>query len=294
MMAAVVGSMLVAGPVAALDAPLVVPIQSKPGSVRLMIHAGPSGAPLGFYLERMKKSEYDALGGWPSSPTGSWMSGTFTGIPSFNIEGTADAYALAPGEAIEVELGQLFDESGVVATDLEELEPNTQYVIRVKTNGSGPFAPSGFTETMVLGSAPLARNCTFTQGYWKNHTGAWPVGSLTLGTVSYTAAELLLILQTPPQGRKLVILAHQLIAAKLNLANGADPGAISTTVTNADLLIGAKVVPPIGGGMLTNNPATAYANALDDFNNGLVGPGHCGSVPATSKSWGSVKAIYRH
>src|SRR5688572_4120879 len=190
-MAAVGGSLLVAGPAAALDAPVVVPMQSKPGSVRLMVHAGDSGAPLGFYIERMKKSEYDALGGWPTSPTGSWMSGTFTGTPSFNIQGTGDAYALAPSEAIEVELGQLFDETGVSATDLEELQPNTQYVIRVKTNGTGPFAPSGFTETIVVGSAPLAQNCTFTQGYWKNHTEAWPVTNLTLGTVNYTAAELL-------------------------------------------------------------------------------------------------------
>ena len=293
-MAAVVGSLLVAGPAAALDVPVVVPIQSKPGSVRLMVHAGDSGAPLGFYIERMKKSEYDALGGWPTSSTGSWMSGTFTGTPSFNIQGTGDAYALAPKEAIEVELGQLFDETGVVATDLEELEPNTQYVIRVKTNGTGPFPPSGFTETIVVGSAPLAQNCTFTQGYWKNHTEAWPVGGLTLGTVNYTAAQLLLILETAPQGRKMVILAHQLIAAKLNLANGADPGSISTTIANADALIGAKVCPPIGSGMLTNNPATTYANLLDDFNNGLVGPGHCGVVPATAKTWGSVKAMYRN
>ncbi|MEO6461911.1 MAG: hypothetical protein ABIP29_02455 [Candidatus Eisenbacteria bacterium] len=290
---AIVGSLLVAGPAAALDVPRVVPMQSKPGSVRLMVNAGNSGAPLGFYIERIKKSEYDALGGWPASPSGSWMGGSFTGVPSFNIEGTADAYALAPAEAIEVELGQLFDETGVVATDLDELEPGTQYMIRVKANGSGPWTPSGFSESIVVSSTPLAQNCTFTQGYWKNHEEVWPVTGLTLGNVSYSAAQLLQILQQQPQGNKLVILAHQLIAAKLNLANGASPASVATTIANADAIIANKVVPPIGSGSLTNNPATSYANTLDDFNNGLLGPGHCGSVPANASTWGSVKAMYR-
>lgn len=293
-MAALAASLLIAGPVSAFEAPLLVPVQSKPGSVRLMVHAGESGAPFGFQIERMKRSEYDALGGWPASPTGSWMTGAFTGIPSFNIEGSADAYALAAGEVIEVELGQLFAETGVVATDLEELDPDTEYVIRVRTTGFGPWLPGPFTETMVVGSAPLAQNCTFTQGYWKNHPESWPVGSLTLGTVNYTAAELLLILKTAPQGRRILILAHQLIAAKLNLANGADPGSAATTIADADALIGAQVCPPLGSGVLANQPAIGYANLLDDFNNGLIGPGHCLVVPATAKTWGSVKAQYRN
>ena len=290
---AIVGLLIAAGPAAALDVPLVVPVQAKPGSVRLMVNAGNSGAPLGFYIERIKKSEYDALGGWPTSPGGSWMGGSFTGVPSFNIQGTADAYALAPAEAIEVELGQLFDETGVVATDLDELEPGTQYMIRVRANGSGPWAPSAFTESMVVGSAPLAQNCTYTQGYWKNHEEVWPVTSLTLGTVSYTKAELLQILKEPARGNKLVILAHQLIAAKLNLANGANPIAAAATIAAADALIGALVCPPIGGGSLPADPATSYANLLDDFNNGLIGPGHCGTTPALPTTWGAVKSQYR-
>lgn len=295
-MAILLGSVFAAGPAAALDVPVVVPMQSKPGSVRLMINAGNSGARLGFYIERIRKTEFDALGGWPESPGAgsSWMSGSFTGVPSFNVEGTADAYALAPIEAIEVELGQLFDETGVVATDLEELDPATQYVIRVRANGAGPWTPSDFTESIVVSSAPLAQNCTYTQGYWKNHEEAWPVNSLTLGTVTYTKAELLQILNHAPQGNKLVILAHQLIAAKLNLANGASPSSIATTIANSDAIIGNRVSPPIGTGALTNNPATGYANSLDDFNNGLIGPGHCGTVPASASTWGAVKAIYRN
>src|SRR5688572_23676843 len=63
-----------------------------------------------------------------------------------------------------------------------------------------------------------ASGCTLTQGYWKNHPEAWPVASLELGSVTYSKAQLLSIFRTPVSGNGLVSLAHQLIAAKLNVA----------------------------------------------------------------------------
>jgi len=295
-MAILAGSLIAAAPAAAFDVPVVSVVQSKPSSVRLNVSGGASGASMGFYIERMKKAEFDALGGWPSSPTGSWVSGNYTGYPTFNVQGTSADYVLTPSELIEVELGQLFDETGVTASSTDELEPGTQYVIRVRANGmgTGTYAESPFSPTLILGTTPPAQNCTYTLGYWKNHEQAWPVGSLMIGTVNYTAAQLLQILNEPAQGRKIVILAHQLIAAKLNVANGADASAVAATIANADALIGNKIIPPIGAGTLTNNPATGYANTLDDFNNGLLGPGHCGTVPAAARTWGSVKSMYRN
>jgi len=44
-----------------------------------------------------------------------------------------------------------------------------------------------------------------------------------LGAVSCSDQQLLQILNDPAQGNGLIILAHQLIAAKLNIAHGADP-----------------------------------------------------------------------
>src|SRR5262245_44270594 len=44
------------------------------------------------------------------------------------------------------------------------------------------------------------RECVFTQGYWKNHPDAWPVETLTLGTVTYTKDQLLSIFHTPVAG----------------------------------------------------------------------------------------------
>jgi hypothetical protein len=126
-------------------------------------------------------------------------------------------------------------------------------------------------------SPPEEEGCTFTQGYWKNHEEAWPVTSLTLGTVTYTQSQLLSILNQPVKGNGLVSLAHQLIAVKLNVASGASSSAISSAISAADALIGGLVVPPVGGGSLAPGSVSSLVSQLDAFNNGFTGPGHCGN-----------------
>jgi hypothetical protein len=116
--------------------------------------------------------------------------------------------------------------------------------------------------------------CTFTQGYWKNHPDAWKVTSLKLGSVTYTKAQLLDILDTPPKGNGLISLAHQLIAAKLNGATSAT-AVIGPTIAAADALIDGKVVPPVGSGFLDPSVTDALTTALDNWNSGITGPGEC-------------------
>jgi hypothetical protein len=133
----------------------------------------------------------------------------------------------------------------------------------------------------VTAACPLVTGCTLGQGFWKNHyAGNWPasvlIGGLTLGTVSYTAAQLESIFNTPPAGGEgLLILAHQLIAAKLNIANGADPSVVASTIAAADALIGGLVVPPVGSGSLASSAVSALSTTLDQYNSGLIGPGPC-------------------
>lgn len=117
--------------------------------------------------------------------------------------------------------------------------------------------------------------CTLTQGYWKNHEEDWPVSTLTLGTVSYSQPQLLAIFDSPVAGNGLISLAHQLIAAKLNIANGASGSAIASSIAAADALIGSLVVPPVGGGSLDPSATSALVTALDNYNRGITGPGHC-------------------
>ena len=68
-----------------------------------------------------------------------------------------------------------------------------------------------------------------------------------------------------------VILSHQWIAASLNVAAGTDPSAVSAELAEAEALLNTCVNPG------TPDPARAIelAGILDDYNNGVIGPGHC-------------------
>jgi hypothetical protein len=121
-----------------------------------------------------------------------------------------------------------------------------------------------------------ADDCVSGQGYWKNTTDPWPVESLMLGNVTYSKSELLSILTTPPAGNGLITLAHQLIAAKLNVANGAVPTSeIQDSIDAADALIGDLVVPPVGAGSLAPGATGALVTALEAFNNPEEGVSYC-------------------
>jgi hypothetical protein len=293
-MAALVGMALVGGPALAdeLDIPVVNAVGAKPSTVRLQVQAGASGAQQGFTAEWMKKSDFDALGGWPQGPSELVMRGDFVGTPVWTTAGNAGDYTLAPQQWMDIELGQLFDETGVSATTTAELDAGTAYVVRVFARGGNGFTDSQPTADAVVSTLNAAQNCTFTIGYWKTHPGAWPVTSLTLGTVTYNQADLLAILNEPSGGNGLLILAHQLIAAKLNLINGANPSFISATIADADALIGGLVPPPVGGDFLDPSVTTADSHMLDDWNNGITGPGHCGDTASKPATWGHLKSMY--
>jgi hypothetical protein len=128
------------------------------------------------------------------------------------------------------------------------------------------------------GNGECDAGCALSQGYWKNHPDAWPVNSLTLGTVIYNKARLLSILSEPVKGNGLVSLAHQLIAARLNLANGAaaTPEVIQA-ITDANALINGLIIPPFGNGFLHPSVTSALTATLDAYNNGLApgGPPAC-------------------
>jgi hypothetical protein len=155
----------------------------------------------------------------------------------------------------------------VVVNDLR-FSPSTGRLVAF-TYGRGAFALQD-----SLNKCPLA------QGYWKNNPGIWPVASLTLGSQLYIQAQLLALLKATAAGGTTadasLILAKQLIAAKLNIANGSDPSVVSTTIGDADRLLGilSGVLPlgvrpssPLGQAM------TADANVLDAYNNAGLTPG---------------------
>jgi hypothetical protein len=120
--------------------------------------------------------------------------------------------------------------------------------------------------------------CVHSQGFWKNHSDAWPVAGLTLGANQYSKSNLLEILRQPVKGNGLVSLSHQLIAAKLNVASGAAvPGDAQQAIDDADRLIGSMLVPPIGSGKAKPKKTSALNDTLDLYNNGDLpgGPPKC-------------------
>jgi hypothetical protein len=128
--------------------------------------------------------------------------------------------------------------------------------------------------------------CTRTQGYWGSSPQGQalvPVlvpGTMNLGMVNYTASELAMILDVPAGGNALLILGHQLIAAKLNILNGANPGPVAGTIATADNLIGTLVMPPIGSDDVDPSSAlgqqmVATASTLESYNSGNLGVPHC-------------------
>ncbi len=296
-----------------LDTPTLSTLGSGATSIIVQIEAGASGAPGGFTLEWMKSADFDPEAGWPADPSSIFYC-QFIGEPTLNTTWGSTTFLLEANGIAVLQAGDLFDETGMYGNNYEELEFSTEYLVRVRADAVAGFDASDPSPAFsVSTSVPqgTGNNCTFTQGYWKTHgptgcvtgnnTNQWPASimtfGMTLGNVNYTVAQLCSILKTPAGGNGLLIVAHQLIAANLNIAQGASvPAAVQTAITQANAAIGNLVIPPVGGGTLPPGQTSGLTQTLDDYNNGVTGPGHCGdNVPtaATQSSWGAVKSLYR-
>ena len=128
-----------------------------------------------------------------------------------------------------------------------------------------------FIGVIAAQDATSSAQCPLGQGYWKNHAEAWPVADLMLGSQMYTQLELLGILNLPSQGDASIILAHQLIAAKLNIAAGGDATAISSMIAQADALLAAfpnKLPFGVAPSSTEGAAMTGLSGVLDVYNNG--------------------------
>ena len=151
------------------------------------------------------------------------------------------------------------------------------------------FGSGGFSGNQVVfeaefsdGSQSIAmatvsgNRCPQSQGFWKNHTAQWPQDSLILGNQSYSKSDLLNILNTSNTSDASLVLARQLIAAKLNIGNFSDPQPVSSTIADADALLtgfagklpyNVKTVSSPGKAMVDD------ANLLEKYNSGQLTAG---------------------
>ncbi|MBK8033776.1 MAG: hypothetical protein IPK17_30615 [Chloroflexi bacterium] len=147
-------------------------------------------------------------------------------------------------------------------------------------------ASSRSDDHVVNITVPCA-GCTLTQGYWKTHSdrgpapydSAWITAMTPLGedTLFFnTGLSWYTVFWTPPAGNAFYNLAHQYMAAKLNILNGAaTTPAVTSAIASAEALFASL---PAGSITLTNaqtRNARNWASTLDQYNNGLIGPGHC-------------------
>lgn len=124
---------------------------------------------------------------------------------------------------------------------------------------------------------PPTAGCTRSQGYWKTHHAGARVPALDRDWPLPEATELcgrgwLELLGTAPRGGDAwVILAHQYIAARLNVAAGASvPGEVDDALTDAAAYLSACEVERDD-----RVAALDVAERLEAYNTGEVGPGHC-------------------
>jgi len=257
-----------------LSTPTISCFSNNQTSITVQIKAGATGAPAGFSLQWIKTSDLLALGGvWP---TAGFCAASFSGVPS------CSNYNLAPNATVNIKVGDnLFDDCGASSGCANiPLECGTQYSFRAFAHANAANNKSAFSAIQVCETAACDKpscepGCTLTQGFWKTHSELWSNTSLTLGSVNYSAAQLLTIYNAAPAGNGLKTLAHQLITAKLNILNGAEPTAIQTAIASADALIGTLIVPPVGAGFLAPTVVATLVNELTDWNEGKTGPGHC-------------------
>jgi hypothetical protein len=275
-----------AGKVARTSKPTISAAGATQVSTVLQVCGGATGASAGFSVQWMTAADYAANGNiWYPSDDPRLCKASFSG------NANVSRYNLGPGECVTVNLGDLLLDNGASTNCLAALTCGTEYVVRSFAHATCGLSRSDFTPNLSLSTLACGQNgggCTNPQDYWRSfnplacltNPGSilcidWPVTSLTLGSVSYTVEQLVAILNTPASGNGLIALVHQLIAAKLSIAAGADGSAVTATIAAADGLVGGLVVPPLGEGYLDEGVTAAYTATLASFNQGAIGPGAC-------------------
>jgi hypothetical protein len=154
----------------------------------------------------------------------------------------------------------------------------------VRRNASTLLAYDSWTVNVDV---PCAEGCTLTQGYWKTHSAKGPapyddgwlqIGAAGQDTTFYLSGKSWYgVFWTPLAGNPYYNLAHQYMAAKLNVLNGASSTPeVTAALASAESLFATYTPTQVGSGSKAlKKQFTELASLLDRYNNGLVGPGHC-------------------
>ena len=132
--------------------------------------------------------------------------------------------------------------------------------------------------------------CTRTPGYWMTHSDRGPapydhtwkmLGVLEEDTPFFLSGKTYYqaLWMNSRKGNAYYILAQAYIAAQLNTLGGVSiPGPVSTAWDQATILFNTYTPLQVAawkGSKGQRSTFLALAKILDDYNNGLIGPGHC-------------------
>jgi hypothetical protein len=140
---------------------------------------------------------------------------------------------------------------------------------------------------------PPMEGCTRTIGYWKNWTGLGPQddmmsallpiwlgdagGSKSIPVTTVEIAVDVLTMKTYGKNNNgITKLYAQLLAAKLNISNGASGMDVADIISDADAFLADNDWNDWGDlSDADKGMVMGWQGDLDDYNNGLIGPGHC-------------------
>lgn len=132
------------------------------------------------------------------------------------------------------------------------------------------------------------QGCTYTQGYWKTHSehgpapydATWAQLANGANTPFYLSGQTYYqVFWTAPAGNPYYNLAHQYMAAYLNKLAGASQS-VNAELASAHALFSTYTPAQVAALAKTSAVRAqflALATTLDNYNNGVTGPGHCGA-----------------
>lgn len=142
----------------------------------------------------------------------------------------------------------------------------------------------GSTATIVLGFNQVDNTIDFgfyalvvtspgtgTPGYWKNHSEAWPVDSITIGGTSYSKAFILSnnLMEENPRDKRTTIF-RALVAAKLNVLIGNNATCVAGTIAAADAWFQTNSGAPVRANSQAWRDGEPLYRTLDNYNNGML------------------------
>jgi len=159
--------------------------------------------------------------------------------------------------------------------------PETQHV-----TGGVPGQTADFELPSTTVPPPVWGSGTGTPGYWKNHSGAWPVGEILIGDPAgqqwtYSKEQAIAFLNKPVAGDKTYTIFASLVSAMLNVYGDANnPECIADDIAKAHKWfsfygpvgkgIKAKSDAWVGGPTNTVGAGEPIHTEMDDYNNGKL------------------------